>query len=263
MELRSLKDIYKTLSFKTLPFNSNINPKINQIPQQFTSLLSKDYPYFSYTYRINSKTQTRSNPNSLKSAHFPINNYYNLHFARNPKNKIFPTIPHTYFSSKYRTTFNFIEVFTDVKPDICSTIIQNSTNHIATLPKGQIGYIEVPITNEQPKYYQINHLNTLVPNVAHTYHPDITDPLSLSRYNTPTQDLHSLSNLFPLHQITMTSPPYYMINLIPIYMDLTPGHYLIQHWEVLPHQKHDSHPILADYGTDQFAIRINDKLSNL
>ena len=40
---------------------------------------------------------------------------------------------------------------------------------------------------------------------------------------------------------------------------LTPVHYLIQHEEVLPHQKHDSHPILADYLTDQFSIRINDK----
>ena len=29
--------------------------------------------------------------------------------------------------------------------------------------------------------------------------------------------------------------------------------------EVLPHQKHDSHPILADYGTDQFSLRIDDK----
>ena len=36
-------------------------------------------------------------------------------------------------------------------------------------------------------------------------------------------------------------------------------HYLIKHEEKLPHQKHDSHPILADYGTDQFSIRINDK----
>ena len=36
-------------------------------------------------------------------------------------------------------------------------------------------------------------------------------------------------------------------------------HYLIKHEEVLPHQKYDSHPILADYGTDQFSIRINDK----
>ena len=35
--------------------------------------------------------------------------------------------------------------------------------------------------------------------------------------------------------------------------------YLIQHEEKLPHQKYDSHPILADYGTDRFSIRINDK----
>ena len=41
---------------------------------------------------------------------------------------------------------------------------------------------------------------------------------------------------------------------------LKPAHYLIKHEEILPHQKHDSHPItLADYETDQFSIRINDK----
>ena len=40
---------------------------------------------------------------------------------------------------------------------------------------------------------------------------------------------------------------------------LQPVHYLIKHEEILPHQKHDSHPILAEYGTDQFSIRINDK----
>ena len=40
---------------------------------------------------------------------------------------------------------------------------------------------------------------------------------------------------------------------------LKPVHYLIQHEEILPHQKHDSRPILADYGTDQFSIRVNDK----
>ena len=36
-------------------------------------------------------------------------------------------------------------------------------------------------------------------------------------------------------------------------------HYLIKHEEILTHQKHDSHPYLADYGTDQFSIRISDK----
>ena len=33
---------------------------------------------------------------------------------------------------------------------------------------------------------------------------------------------------------------------------LKTGHYLIKQGEVLPHQKHDSHPILVDYGPDQF-----------
>ena len=44
---------------------------------------------------------------------------------------------------------------------------------------------------------------------------------------------------------------------------LTPVHYLIQHEEILPHQIQDSHPILADYGTDQFSIRINDKSNDI
>ena len=34
---------------------------------------------------------------------------------------------------------------------------------------------------------------------------------------------------------------------------------LIKDEETLPHQKHDSHPILADYGTDHISIRNNDK----
>ena len=38
-----------------------------------------------------------------------------------------------------------------------------------------------------------------------------------------------------------------------------PVRYLIKHEELLPHQKHASHPILAEYGTDQFSKSINDK----
>ena len=41
-----------------------------------------------------------------------------------------------------------------------------------------------------------------------------------------------------------------------------PVHYLIKHEEILPHRKHDSHPIL-DYGTDQFSIRIIDKKNDI
>ena len=105
----------------TLQFNhqSTQHPNLTK----FTSLLSKEYPYFSYTYRINSKTLIRLKPNSPKIAHFPIKNYYDLRITTTPQNQFFPTIPHTYFSTKFRTTFNFIEVFTDDKPDTCETII--------------------------------------------------------------------------------------------------------------------------------------------
>ena len=116
-----------------------------------------------------------------------------------------PTIPHTYFSSKFRSTFNFIEVLPDDKPDICSTINQNYTNHNATLPKGHIGYIEVPITTEQPEYYHVNDLNTLVHNLPHTYPPYITETIPISNYNTPIQDISSSSNHFSPHHIHMTS----------------------------------------------------------
>ena len=46
-----------------------------------------------------------------------------------PQNHFFPSVPHTYFATKFRTNFNFIEVFTDDKPDICATIIQNMLQH--------------------------------------------------------------------------------------------------------------------------------------
>ena len=38
-----------------------------------------------------------------------------------------------------------------------------------------------------------------------------------------------------------------------------PVHYLVKHEEIKYNQKNDSHPILAEYGDDQFSIRINDK----
>ena len=42
-----------------------------------------------------------------------------------------------------------------------------------------------------------------------------------------------------------------------------PVHYIIKHDEILPHQKQGSHSVLADYGTDHFSIRINDKGNDL
>ena len=133
-----------------------------------------------------------------------MNNCYNLHFSTTPQNRFLPTIPHTYFSSKFRTTFNFIEVFTDDKPDNRATIIQNSTNHVATLPTGQMGYIEVLITNENPKYYQVSDMNTLIHNVTYAFHPEITVSIPQTIYSvSPNHDTFSTTQ-FSLHQVYMT-----------------------------------------------------------
>ena len=122
------------------------------------------------------------------------------------KTIFFLTVPYTYFSTKFRTTFTFIEVFTDDKPDTCATIIQNSTNHVATLPTGHIGYFEVPITKEKPKYYHGNEINTLIHNVTHTYHPENTELVPQRNYALQPQDNTVSSHQFSLHQLYMTDP---------------------------------------------------------
>ena len=93
----------------------------------------------------------------------------------------------------------------DDKPDTCATNIQNSTNHFATLPAGHICYIEVPITNEKPNYYQVNDINTLILNVAHTYHPYITERPSQTNYNLKDNRELVSSHHFSLHQVYMTN----------------------------------------------------------
>ena len=113
---------------------------------------------------------------------------------------------HTHFSTKFRTTFNFIEDFTDDKPDTCATIIQYSTNHVATLPTGHIGYIEVPITNEKPKHYQVIDINTPLHNVTHTYHPEITELVPQPNYALQPQNNTVSSHQFSLHQLCKTDP---------------------------------------------------------
>ena len=187
-----------TLEFK---YQSKTHPNYTK----FTTLLSKDYPYFSYIYRINSKTQIRLKPKSSEIAYFPVKNYHNLHFTTTPQNHFFPSIPHTCFATKFRTNFNFIEVFTDNKPGICATIIQNTSKHVAILPTGHIGYIEVPITNEKPKFFQVNDPNTLIHNVTHTYHPEITEPVPQTNYIIHYDDNTAPAPQFSLHQIYMTN----------------------------------------------------------
>ena len=145
-------------------------------------------------------------PNPSKIAHFPIKNYYMIHLKNTPQNQFFPTVPHTYSSTKFRTTFNFIEVFTEDKPDNCATLIENSTNQFATPPTGHIGFIENPSTNEKPKDYHVNDINTLIHNVTHTYHPEITEIIPQTNYSSQYKDDTVPFRQFSLHQLYTTNP---------------------------------------------------------
>ena len=151
---------------------------------KFTTITEKDYPFVSYIYMITSKEAIHFPPNTGKTVHFPIKNYTKLHFTTSNNKQFFPSIPHTYFSSKFNRTFSFIELLTkkDKEQNTCSSLIQNFTSNIATLPKGNIGYIEIPVTIEKPPYYQVNDVNTLIHSIIHTYHPDITEPQKPSEY---------------------------------------------------------------------------------
>ena len=88
---------------------------------------------------------------------------------------------------------------------LCAKIIPNSTNHFATLPTGHIGYNEVPNTNEKPNYYQVNDINTLIHNVTHTYHPEITELVPQTNYFLQYNDNTDPSHQFSLHQVYMTN----------------------------------------------------------
>ena len=110
-----------------------------------------------------------------------------------------------YFATKFRTKFKFNQVFTDNKPDICATIIQNTSKHVATLPTGHIGYIEIPITNEKPKFFQVNDIKTLINNVTLAYHPEITEPVPQTNYIIHHDDPTTPPPQFSIHQFYMTN----------------------------------------------------------
>ena len=143
-------------------------------------------------------------PNSSKIAHCPIKNDYNFQFTTTRQKQFFPTIPHTHWSTKFRTTFIFSEVFTGDKSDTSGAIMQNSTDHNATLPTGHIGYIEVPFTNEKPKNYQVNDITTLIHKVTHTNHSEITELVPQTNYSSQCNEITVPSHQFSLHQVYMT-----------------------------------------------------------
>ena len=77
--------------------------------------------------------------------------------------------------------------------DSCATLIQNFTSYPATLTRGIIGYIEIPITQTTPPHYRVNDVNSLIHSVIHAYHPDTTTPIK----PTPYADMNLCTRVTP------------------------------------------------------------------
>ena len=73
-------------------------------------------------------------------------------------------------------------IINDKNKDSCSTVNQNSTSHPPTLPRGIIGYIEIPIIQTTPPYYRVQDVNSVIHSGIHTYHPDTTIPIKQNDY---------------------------------------------------------------------------------
>ena len=147
---------------QNIDFQQNIMTFKEQHPKlptktHFSTFTEKDYPFISYIYTIKCKEPIHFKPRSGKTIHFTIKNYPNLHFQLEDNTKFYPSVPYTYFSQKFKDVFHFLNmIVNDENKESCSTIIQNFTSHPATLPRGIIGLIEIPITQTTPPHYRVH-----------------------------------------------------------------------------------------------------------
>ena len=149
----------------------------------FSTFTEKDNPFISYIYTIKCKEPIHFKPRSGKIIHFPIKNHLNLHFELDDNTKFYPSTPYTYFVQKFKDIFHLLDMIVNEKnKDSCATIIENFTSHPATLPRGIIGYIEIPITQTTPPHYRVHDVNSLIHSVIHAYHPDTTIPIRQNEY---------------------------------------------------------------------------------
>ena len=53
-------------------------------------------------------------------------------------------------------------IVNDKSKDSCPTVIQIVTSHPATLPRGIIGYFEIPIIQTTPPHYRVHDVNSFI-----------------------------------------------------------------------------------------------------
>ena len=105
--------------------------------------------------------------------------------------------------------------------------------------------------NLSPRFYRAQMQLTKVSKLKIIHTPGKTVADMLSRTFTKEQ--------LKVHQLRHKQIPPQIDFSIMKDNQLKPVHYLVKHEEIKYNQKIDCHPILADYGDDQFSIRINNK----
>ena len=61
-------------------------------------------------------------------------------------------------------------------------IIMLRDEYIYTLPRGLIGYVEIPIIQTTPPHHRDQDVNSLIHSLIHTYQPDTTIPIRQTEY---------------------------------------------------------------------------------
>ena len=175
-------------------------------------------------------------PNTGKTVHFPVKNYSKLHFTTSNNKQFFPSIPHTYFSSKFNRTFSFIELLTKTvkEQNTCSSLIKNFTSNIAALPKGNIGYKGIPVTIEKPPYYQVNDVNTLLHSIIHTCHSDLTEPQKPSEYICMDIQQQSYNSIQPHINRIHINDKTFNIPTTPVLQNVQPTSFIKKTFPPLP-----------------------------
>ena len=148
-------------------FNNSSVSKLSTAP--FTSHKEKENALF-YLLTASVYQEFHLGPQSSQVIHFSIKPTAFLSFTTHNK-KLYSQQFHVFtFNQPLNSTFNVFQTYSENKKrtechkilENCSFMMQNFTNHSATLPNGYIGFIGTPATIEKPFHNHVKNLNNLV-----------------------------------------------------------------------------------------------------
>ena len=140
----------------------------------FTTLIDRNFTFFSFKNQISSRKPTDIKPNTVQTLQFFKKNAESVLLRTENHQPLFAEMPRTHFLSKQTSLFLY-GIFIEDSESLSSVIFKNSPTHRSTLPNAKMGFIKVFITSVDPSHYNINDLKSLVHSVLHNNHPQIIE----------------------------------------------------------------------------------------